>query len=130
MNILIVDESKSVRESLIRYLELEKRFNIVFEVDTVKEAKKVLQTIKIEVVLLDIQLHDQSGLELVNYCNTFDHKPIVILCSNYGMPQYKNVYERLSVNRFFDKSSELGELKKFIKKLSRNNQNNFLQAAS
>ncbi|MEW5842928.1 MAG: response regulator [Bacteroidota bacterium] len=130
MNILVVDESKTVREALIRYLEIEKYFDIVFEVDTVEEAKRIVQSIKIEVVLLDIQLHDQSGLELVNYCNNSYYKPTVILCSNYGMPQYKNVYEKLSINHFFDKSSEQSELKRFIKKLAVDSKNNLRQATS
>ncbi|MCL4547717.1 MAG: response regulator [Bacteroidetes bacterium] len=130
MNILVVDESKTVREALIRYLEIEKYFDIVFEVDTVEEAKRIVRSIKIEVVLLDIQLHDQSGLDLVTYCNNSYHKPIVILCSNYGMPQYKNVYEKLSINHFFDKSSEQSELKRFIKKLAADNKNNLKHAVS
>ncbi len=130
MNILVVDESKTVREALIRYLEIEKYFDIVFEVDMVEEAKRIVQSIKVEVVLLDIQLHDQSGLELVNYCNNSYHKPTVILCSNYGMPQYKNVYEKLSINHFFDKSSEQSELKRFIKKLALDNKNSLKHAVS
>ena len=130
MNILVVDESKTVREAMIRYFEIEKYFDIVFEVDTVEEAKRIVRSIKIEVVLLDIQLHDQSGLELVNYCNNSYHKPTVILCSNYGMPHYKNVYEKLSINHFLDKSYEHSELKRFIKKLALDNKNSLKHAVS
>ncbi len=130
MVILIVDGSERVRETLVKYLELEKKFDLVFEASTVEEAEKILQNIKIEVVLLDIQLSDQSGLELVNYCNRQQHKPTVILCSNYGMPQYKSVYEKLSVNHFFDKSSELHELKKFIKKIIADNKYELKQIVS
>lgn len=123
MRILIVDDSDRVRETLVRYLELESMFDTVFEASSVKEAKRILQSIKIEVVLMDIQLQDQSGLELVNFCNTLFFKPIVIICSNYGMPQYKNIYEKLSIDYFFDKSSELLELKKFIKKMVKGKKN-------
>ncbi len=127
MRILIVDGSERVRETLIRYLELENNFETVFEASSVKEAKRIMENIKIEVVLLDIQLPDQTGLELVSYCNTQFHKPLVIVCSNYGMPQYKNVYDKLSIDHFFDKSSELLELKKFIKRLIRVRSKNFRQ---
>ncbi|MEW6196055.1 MAG: response regulator [Bacteroidota bacterium] len=117
MIILIVDGSDSVRETLIRYLDLEKMFDLIFEASTVKEAKRIMNSIKIDIVLLDIQLPDQSGLEFVNYCNRQTFKPLVIVCSNYGQPQYKNVYEKLSIDQFFDKSSELLALKKYITKL-------------
>ncbi|MEW6506739.1 MAG: response regulator [Bacteroidota bacterium] len=117
MIILIVDGSDSVRETLIRYLGLEKIFNLVFEASTVKEAKRIMNSIKIDLVLLDIQLPDQSGLAFVNYCNRQTYKPLIIVCSNYGLPQYKNVYEKLAIDQFFDKSSELPALKKYINKL-------------
>lgn len=130
MIILIADSSEKVREKLIRYLELEKKFDIVFEASTVEEAEKILQNIKIEVVLLDIQLSGPSGLELVNFCNRQYYRPTVIVCTNYGLPQYKKVYEKLSINHYFDKSSELLELKRFIKKMAIDNKNNFRQAAS
>lgn len=115
MNILVVDNSKAVREKLIRYLELEKHFDIVFEVNTVKEAERIMQNINIEVVLLDIQLPGRNGLEFVSFINGLLCKPVLILCTNYTAPQYKKTYEKLSVNYLFDKSSELKELKNFIK---------------
>jgi response regulator of citrate/malate metabolism len=127
MRILIVDGSERVRETLIRYLDLENNFDVVFEAGTVKEAKRIMENIKIEVVLLDIQLPDQSGLELISYCNVQFHKPLVIVCSNYGMPQYKNIYEKLFIDYFFDKSSEMLELKKFIKKLVKDTNKIFRQ---
>lgn len=123
MNILIADDSKTVRETLIRYLELEKYFDIVFEVDTVKEAERIVQNIKIEVVLLNIKLPGRSGLGLVSFINGLLCKPVLILCTNYTSPQFKMTYERLSVNYFFDKSSELGKLKDFIRELAK--QENF-----
>lgn len=124
MRILITDGSRRVRETLIRYLGLDQIFEMVFEASTVKEAIRIMQSIKIEVVLLDIQLHDESGLELANFCKTQSHKPVVIICSNYGMPNYINVYEKLSIDHFFDKSSEMLELKKFIRKLTKDRKNN------
>ena len=117
MKILIVDGSKSVRENLIRYLELENQFEEVFEAETVKEAKKQMKKDIIDVVLFDIQLPGTSGLELLSLSRKMHRKPIMILCSNYKFPQYMSIYENMSVNYFFDKSSELAELKSFIKKL-------------
>ncbi len=121
MRILVVDGSERVRKSLIRFLELENKYETVFEAETVKDAKRIMQSIMIEVLLLDIQLNDNSGVELINFCNSQLHKPVVIVCSNYSLPQYINIYETLSVNKFFDKSSELPEMKKFIKGITAQN---------
>lgn len=114
MKILIVDGSKLVREKLIKYLNLEKLFDEVFMAETVNEAKYLMHQNKMDVVLLDIQLQGESGLGLVDFSKNLINEPIMIICSNYRLPQYMNVYERKSVNYFFDKSSELVELKKFV----------------
>lgn len=118
MKILIVDGSTLVREKLIKYLNLENLFDEVLRAETVREAKYLLQTKNIDVILLDIQLQNESGLELVDFSKKLFHAPIMIICSNYRFPQYRNVYLKKSVSYFFDKSSELVELKKFISQLA------------
>lgn len=115
MKILIVDGSKIMREKLIRFLELQNIFHKVFEAGTVEEAKNIMQKEQIDILLFDIQLNDSSGLDLVPFSRRFLHKPLLILCSNYKLPQYLSTYERLDINYFFDKSSELMKLKSLIK---------------
>ena len=124
MKILIADGSKILREKLIRYLKLENYFDDVLEANTVKEAKLIMQKQRIDVVLFDIQLPDKSGLELVSLGNRLFHKPLMIVCSNYTLPQYKNTYENLAVHYFFDKSSELVQLKTFIRELVKEQKEN------
>lgn len=117
MNILIVDAVSEVRRKLIKYLQLEEKFHFVFETQNVKEAQRIMGTIKIDVILFDIQLPDKSGLDLMLMRHKLLYKPVMIVCSNYGWPQYLNAYDNLSVDYFFDKSTELLELKLFIKNL-------------
>ncbi len=123
MSILIVDSSKSFRENLIRYLELQNMFEEVYEVDTARLAKKIMKIKIIDIILFDIQLSGESGLELVSISKLMPHKPILVICSNYKYPQYKRIYEEMSINYFFDKYSELTELKVFIKRLVADHQN-------
>ena len=120
MRILIADNSERVRKTLIKYLDLENSFDMVFETQTVAEAKKVMENIKIEVVLLNLQSEDKSGLEMMEFSKSQRHKPLVILCSTYGNPLHGNIYEKTFASRLFNESSELFELKKFIKSLAKN----------
>ena len=117
MKILIVDGYQLMREKMIKYLELRNSFDSVFEANTVRNAKLILIKEKIDFVLLDIQLPDTSGLDLVQYSQKLFYRPITILCSNYGLPQYLNTYNNLSVDYFLDKSSELHQLKMLINNL-------------
>lgn len=117
MNILIVDGANDIRLKLIKYLQLEKTFDYVFETQTAKEAERIMGTIKIDVILFDIQLPDKSGLDLMLLKGKLFYKPMMIVCSNYGWPQYLKAYDSLLVDYFFDKSTQLVELKSFIKNL-------------
>ncbi len=118
MNILIVDGYNIMRKTMIRYLDLQRYFEKVFEAGTVNSAKTIIQNETIDVLLFDIQLPDSSGLDLVRYSQNMKHKPIIILCSNYGMRNYLNTYDYLSINYYFDKSSELTDLKKLMRRIS------------
>lgn len=112
---------------MVRYLELQRYFERVFEANTVKNAKSILLRETVNVLLLDIQLPDSSGLDLVQFSQNLHNKPVIILCSNYGMPQYLHTYDYMSVNYFFDKSSELVQLKNLIKRITKEEKNSSLQ---
>ncbi len=120
MRILVTDNSERVRKTLIKYLDLEIYFDAVFESQTVDEAKRIMQNIKIEVVLLNLQLEDQSTLELMNFSQSQAHKPLVILCSTYGTPIGGGIKEKFMARRLYDESSALLELKKFIRSFVKN----------
>ena len=125
MTILIVDGLKVMRDKLGLYLDLEKNFQNVFEASTVVDAKKIMKEIQIDVLLMDIQLPDKSGLKLIEFCRELPYKPQIIVFTNYGMRQYQNIYKDLSVDYSFDKSSELYSLKKTIKKIVKENKDEF-----
>jgi len=119
MTILIVDGYKIMRETMVRYLELKHLFSKVFQANTVRNAEMILRKEHIDIIILDLQLPDASGIDLITYCNTMKKKPTVIICSHYWMNQYRNIYKNLSVDYFFDKYYQFAELKELIKKLSR-----------
>lgn len=118
MKILLVNGSKMVRKKFIRYLELESQFDEVFETDTVVGAKMIMQKEIVDVVLFDIQLPGNSGLELVPFSRNLFPKPTLILCTNYRLPQYLSIYQEMLIDHCFDKSTGLAELKLFIKNLA------------
>ena len=123
MKILVVDGSKKFSENLIRYLGLENDFDEVFEADAVEEALRIIKANSLDVIIFDIQLKGESGLDIVPVSRRMPWRPVLIVCSNYWYPQYKSIYENMDVNYFFDKSSQLAELKTFIKKIIMDRQN-------
>jgi DNA-binding NarL/FixJ family response regulator len=65
MRVLIVDDHTLFRESLSRLLESETEYRIVGTCASVEDALKIIAEEKIDVVLLDYDLGEQSGTQLL-----------------------------------------------------------------
>lgn len=68
MNILIVDDQKAIVESLKNGLRWENiKIEKVFTANSAKEAKLVLVNFDIDILLLDIEMPEENGLELYQW---------------------------------------------------------------
>ncbi|MBI3803593.1 MAG: sigma-54-dependent Fis family transcriptional regulator [Nitrospirae bacterium] len=80
--ILIVDDDEEFR------LGLKDRFVAagyrVLEADSCADTKEVLKTHEVDLVLLDIQLQDGNGLEMLEQIKTFDEAPEVIVLTGHA----------------------------------------------
>jgi DNA-binding NarL/FixJ family response regulator len=63
--ILIVDDHPLVREGLIGLLAAEKDFVVCGEASGIAEARRIVDTLKPDVVIIDLTLSDGSGMELI-----------------------------------------------------------------
>ena len=76
-HILVVDDDREIRELLARFLEREN-----FHVTTVRdaaEARKALGTTQFQLVVLDLMLPGESGLDLARALRSQSDIPIVML---------------------------------------------------
>jgi len=76
-HILIVDDDDRIRELVKEYLE-EKNFLVTTAIDS-SDAKKKLNIIKFDIIVLDIMMPGQSGLELTKEIKKADSTPIILL---------------------------------------------------
>jgi DNA-binding NarL/FixJ family response regulator len=65
IRILLIDDHMLFRESLVRLLETEPDFEVVARCSTVAEARQALLTVSVDVVLLDYDLGDEIGTDLL-----------------------------------------------------------------
>jgi DNA-binding NarL/FixJ family response regulator len=61
-----------------------------------------------DLVILDLQLADGTGFEVLRALRTRAPGIDVYLCSNYASYPYRQLAERLGAKGFFDKSREFG----------------------
>lgn len=83
-----------------------------------KEAKQLIVEHRPDVVLLDIILKDESGIELLEFIK-LNHPTIdVIILSNHSELFYKNKCKELGAKYFLDKSYEFDKLPQLLSKLN------------
>jgi len=76
-HILVVDDDDRIRELLKQYLE-EKQF-LVTTAKNVLDAKKKLEIIKFDILILDIMMPGESGLSLTKEIKKNNSTPIILL---------------------------------------------------
>ena len=105
--ILIVDDDPDVRSLYSKVLVCE-GYQVAL-LDDCAGAESSLKNQRIDLVVLDIQLKQESGLDLLQRIHkSRPHLP-VILCSAYNY--YKNDLSSWKTDAYIVKSSDLSELK-------------------
>src|ERR1041384_196978 len=79
--ILIVDDEKHTREGL--RASLEESFD-VYVAANIQEALNVLEHESVDLVLTDLRLGGDDGMELIEKILARTHPPIVIMMTAYG----------------------------------------------
>ncbi len=80
--VLIVDDHPAVREGLAAYLGSQPDMSVCGEAADVCQAMKMLEVHRPDVVIVDIQLADSNGLELVQRIKGRDERINVLVWSN------------------------------------------------
>jgi DNA-binding NarL/FixJ family response regulator len=83
-------------------------------VDSVDEAKKALLAKKFDLVILDLELEDRSGLDLLEECKFMEDPPAVLVVSGHTRSDYVTRVLRLGAVGYVSKSAQKDELQEAI----------------
>ena len=111
--ILVVDDEAGIR--LLYSQELAEEGHEVITAGTAMEAVVKLEEEAVDLILLDIKLKNESGLDLLQKIVKERHDLPVILCSAFSC--YKDDFSAWLADGYVVKSSDLQELKEEIKKV-------------
>jgi DNA-binding NarL/FixJ family response regulator len=118
LRVLLVDESSIVRERLKAFLSEVPKVEIVGQAENEPDALDLIERLNPEVVVLDIQLCDRSGIDLLQKIKKEKRPPLVAILTNLSDPQYRKKCLDVGADFFFDKSSEFEKVAEVIKKAS------------
>ena len=104
--LLIVDNSLFIIERLLIILKEAKVVEKIVTAPNFEKAVNILEEMKTDIVLLDIQLPGKNGIELLKYIvKNFPAVKIIIL-SNLVSYYYQKLCLNLGANCFIDKSKD------------------------
>lgn len=113
--ILIIDDEEGIRD--LYRLELENEGYDVFTAPGSKEALRILKNEGIDLVILDIRLKGENGLELLQKMSGSHPQIPVIISSAYS--SYRSDFSSWLAEGYVVKSTETGELLEEVKKVLR-----------
>ena len=108
IRVAIVDDHPVVRDGTAALLATQPGIAIAGTAGSLEAARDLLATIEADVVLLDIRLGTESGLNLL--AGDATHRPAIVVLTAYDYPQYAEAALRLGAAGFVLKTAPMAEL--------------------
>jgi DNA-binding NarL/FixJ family response regulator len=113
LKIYLVEDSTLLRDLLIKSLSRLAGVEVVGSSATGQDAINELATVQCDALVLDMQLQDGSGLNVlqaVRRSDTPEHHTLVIMFTNYASSIYRTRCLEAGADFFLDKAHDAGRL--------------------
>lgn len=117
LNILVLDDEKRIREELNYFLR--NNDYKVYEASTPSEAMKIIKQNQIEIAIVDINLPEKDGLEVLKEIKNYDEDIEVLLITGQGDMNTAIQAMRWGAADFFNKPIRLNEVLHAIQRTTR-----------
>lgn len=116
LRILIVDDMASMRLLIKQYLCMNAAVIVIGEASDGEEALRKAQESQPDVVILDMSLPGESGVEVARKIKSLLPNTYVYLCSAYQLNEYRELNLDSPADGYIQKSSMKPELQTMIQK--------------
>jgi YesN/AraC family two-component response regulator len=117
-NLIIVDDKKSIREGIIRFINWDSLgFRVVGDFSSATEAIQFIETENVDVLLTDIVMPDVSGLELTRELRNINPDIKVVILSAHEKFEYAQEALKLGVFSYLMKPVNIENIESEFKKL-------------
>jgi DNA-binding NarL/FixJ family response regulator len=106
IQVAIVDDSAVIKERLMQRLSQLDGIQLAWQAQNAAEAIAAFRQLKPEVAILDIQMPDRSGIEVLVHIKKESPWTTVIMLTNYPLPPFRKYCLEAGADYFFDKSTE------------------------
>jgi DNA-binding NarL/FixJ family response regulator len=114
-----VEDSAVIRERLTETISSIEHVEVVGHAETEADAIAALQAAACDAVVLDLQLREGHGFNVLKALRSTSarRRVIVLVLSNYATPQYRGRSMEIGADYFFDKSREYDRLCEVLEEL-------------
>ncbi|MGH7455365.1 MAG: response regulator [bacterium] len=106
IQVAIADDSAVIRERLMQKLSQLEGIQMAWQAQNASEAIAAFQQLRPEVAILDIQMPDESGIDVLAHIKKESPQTTVIMLTNYPLPPFRKRCLEAGADYFFDKSTE------------------------
>ncbi|MCP4678964.1 MAG: response regulator transcription factor [Deltaproteobacteria bacterium] len=117
IRILVVDDHTLVREGLCRLLDSEANFEVVAQTGSGRDAVRLCEKLKPNVVILDYKLPDIDGLETTEQIVQLKTGARILILTMYANEEYAIRVIRAGAAGFLVKGASTDELLKAVRKV-------------
>lgn len=118
MTVFLVDDSAPLRERLVELLSCLPDLKVAGQASGVEEAVKAIGEVQPDLVVLDLQLADGSGIEVLERVKDHTPFPVVIVLTSYPYPHYRRRCLEAGAEFFFEKQSEFSQFIEVLQRLA------------
>ena len=108
VRVAVVDDHPVLQEGIASLLGAQADLDVVRTGGTVADARAILESADVDVLVLDVRLESSSGLNALQ--REGRRRPAVVVLTAYDYPQYAEAALRLGASGFVLKNAPIGEL--------------------
>jgi DNA-binding NarL/FixJ family response regulator len=123
ISVLVVDDSTVIRRRVRQLMEKEPRIVRLFEAGDAAEGYSLFKICRPDVVVLDLELPDLSGLDVLKSIKEAARSSVVIILTTYREPEIRNECLRRGASAFLSKDSGLLTIAETVVELATNVKN-------
>jgi DNA-binding NarL/FixJ family response regulator len=119
MNIFIADDSTVMIDRLTDLVHEVPGVNLIGSAREAPEAGRAILELRPDAVILDLQMRNGSGLEVLEAVKSIHPETIIIVLTNYPYPQYRRKCLAAGADFFLDKSTEFQKIPAILREYLR-----------
>lgn len=117
MNILVAEDQSMLRDALCQLLELQDGVNRVFPAKNGLEAKAILQEKSVDVAILDIEMPEMTGLDVLEWGKEALPDLKIVMVTTFKRPGYFERAIRADVDAYVLKERSISDLMRTIERV-------------